>query len=108
MSASTVAPHLLACLSDPWWHVQPAEHPPCQTEACTLQTCLSRHTYSPAKCDPQMLELYRCCAKMYSQEGGDGSGKRTGKGEGGTEGSGSTACPIKSVVERKLKQMESS
>jgi hypothetical protein len=31
------------------------------TAACTLQTRLSRNTYSPEKCDEYVRRLYVCC-----------------------------------------------
>ncbi|KAF9473062.1 DUF1903-domain-containing protein [Pholiota conissans] len=62
--------------------------PPCQTEACALQTCLNRYTYSPEKCDHHLHNLYECCQRMYDST--------SGKGE-------STACPIPQVVTRWMK-----
>ncbi|EIM80743.1 DUF1903-domain-containing protein [Stereum hirsutum FP-91666 SS1] len=59
--------------------------PPCQAEACSLQTCLSRNTYNPSKCDSHVRKLYECCQMMYDST--------DGKGE-------STACPIPSAVTR--------
>lgn len=83
---------------------QPTENPPCQGEACTLQTCLNRYQTSPEKCDDQLLGLYRCCAKMYDMANEKGGGD--GKGKGGGREADSSACPIKSVTFRKLKQLE--
>ncbi|KAI0684843.1 DUF1903-domain-containing protein [Cytidiella melzeri] len=60
----------------------------CQTQACSLQTCLNMNTYAPEKCSKQMRELYVCCAHMYEQT--------SDKGE-------STACPMPSVTRRWLK-----
>ncbi|KAI0048798.1 DUF1903-domain-containing protein [Auriscalpium vulgare] len=60
----------------------------CQAEACSLQTCLSKNTYSPEKCDQHMRRLYQCCQSMYDAT--------DDKGE-------STACPMPSVVRRWLK-----
>ncbi|KAH0829058.1 hypothetical protein J3R83DRAFT_2515, partial [Lanmaoa asiatica] len=57
--------------------------------ACTLQTCLSRHTYNPEKCDEYVRKLYMCCLEMYNIEGANAE---------------STACPAKLVVERWLKR----
>ena len=57
--------------------------------ACTLQTCLSRNTYSPEKCDQYVRGLYMCCLEMYSRKGPNGE---------------STACPAKPVIERWLKR----
>ncbi|KLO15149.1 DUF1903-domain-containing protein [Schizopora paradoxa] len=60
----------------------------CQDEACALQTCLNRNTYSPEKCDKLVRKLYECCSRMYEET--------NGKGE-------STACPQSRVVTRWLK-----
>ncbi|KAK7690725.1 hypothetical protein QCA50_005824 [Cerrena zonata] len=57
--------------------------PPCQAQACGLQSCLGKNTYSPEKCDKYMRDLYKCCADMYDST--------DGKGE-------STACPMSRVV----------
>ena|SRR5208283_1866941 len=58
-------------------------------EACVLQTCLSRNTYEPEKCDEQLksLYMYLCCSKMYEQDD---------KAE-------SMGCPMSSVVRRWLR-----
>ncbi|KAI0740790.1 hypothetical protein C8Q76DRAFT_203607 [Earliella scabrosa] len=56
--------------------------------ACTLQSCLNKHTYNPEKCDEHLRKLYKCCWNMYRET--------DGKGE-------STACPMESVVRRWLK-----
>ncbi|TDL22906.1 DUF1903-domain-containing protein [Rickenella mellea] len=66
----------------------PKDNPPCQPEACSLQTCLNKNTYSPDKCDQQLRQLYKCCRGMYEAT--------NGKGE-------SSACPSLSVVYRWLK-----
>lgn len=55
--------------------------------ACALQTCLSRHTYTPDKCDDYVQRLYMCCLDMYKTKG---------------ESARSTACPAKPVIERWL------
>ncbi|KAG8966892.1 hypothetical protein FRC03_011077 [Tulasnella sp. 419] len=60
--------------------------PSCQAEACSLQTCLNKNTYSPEKCDDKVMRLYQCCMNMYKQ---------------GSEAT-STACPKREVVERRL------
>ncbi|CAL1716613.1 unnamed protein product [Somion occarium] len=65
--------------------------PPCQAEACALQDCLGKNTYSPEKCDRYMRDLYKCCAKLYDET--------NDKGE-------STACPMPSVVRRWLRTHE--
>ncbi|KAI0262213.1 hypothetical protein BC834DRAFT_829165, partial [Gloeopeniophorella convolvens] len=57
-----------------------------ESPACTLQTCLSKNTYSPEKCTDHMRNLYKCCQAFYDAD----------KGE-------STACPMPSVVRRWLK-----
>ncbi|TBU46650.1 hypothetical protein BD309DRAFT_888056 [Dichomitus squalens] len=61
--------------------------PLCQQEACSLQACLKKNTYSPEKCDDYVRKLYRCCWAMYQQT--------DGKGE-------STACPLPNVTRRWL------
>ncbi|GAA97069.1 uncharacterized protein L969DRAFT_54333 [Mixia osmundae IAM 14324] len=82
-----------------------SEDPPCQMEACAIQTCLSRNSYNQERCQSSVTALYKCCAEMYEREGGgDGSARRRGKGEKGDAGS--TACPLRSVVLRKLKDLE--
>ncbi|KZP28499.1 DUF1903-domain-containing protein [Athelia psychrophila] len=68
--------------------LQPSEAS-CQTEACSLQTCLGLNTYRPDKCDHQLRKLYLCCQNMYKKEG---------------ESAESTACPMPSVVHRWLKR----
>ncbi|KAI0035991.1 hypothetical protein K488DRAFT_42169, partial [Vararia minispora EC-137] len=55
--------------------------------ACSLQDCLSVHTYSPEECQDRMRKLYECCEKMYEETDGNGE---------------STACPMPSVVKRWL------
>ncbi|KIM36865.1 hypothetical protein M413DRAFT_281633 [Hebeloma cylindrosporum] len=62
--------------------------PPCQTEACSLQSCLNKNIYSPEKCDRYVRSLYECCQRMYDAT--------SGKGE-------STACPQAAIVQRWLK-----
>ncbi|KZO98311.1 DUF1903-domain-containing protein [Calocera viscosa TUFC12733] len=66
-------------------------NPPCQAQACTLQDCLSLHTYTPSRCSRQMYALYACCASMYD-------GRLPG------EERESTACPMESVTRRWLAQ----
>ncbi|KAH9037953.1 DUF1903-domain-containing protein, partial [Lactarius hengduanensis] len=61
--------------------------PPCQAEACALQTCLSKNTYSPEKCAENMRNLYKCCQALYDVT--------EDRGE-------SSACPMPSVVRRWL------
>ncbi|KAI0821216.1 DUF1903-domain-containing protein [Irpex lacteus] len=62
--------------------------PACQSQACELQACLNKNTYSPDKCSKQMRSLYACCAKMYEETNDQGE---------------STACPMPSVTRRWLK-----
>ncbi|ORY24595.1 hypothetical protein BCR39DRAFT_500027 [Naematelia encephala] len=69
----------------------------CQAEACAIQTCLSKNNYQQSKCDNLVESLYKCCDKMYR------AADKEGKDVGDT---GSTACPLRSVVTRKLKQFE--
>ncbi|KAI9441552.1 DUF1903-domain-containing protein [Lactarius indigo] len=61
--------------------------PPCQAEACALQTCLSKNTYAPEKCAEKMRNLYKCCQALYDAT--------KDRGE-------SSACPMPSVVRRWL------
>ncbi|KAF5374654.1 hypothetical protein D9615_009006 [Tricholomella constricta] len=63
----------------------------CQDEACDLQACLTKNTYTPEKCDSHLRKLYECCQRMYDSEGGNGTASK------------STACPMPSVVKRWLK-----
>ncbi|WVR06654.1 hypothetical protein IAU60_003686 [Kwoniella sp. DSM 27419] len=67
----------------------------CQDEACAIQTCLTRNNYNESVCASYVESLYRCCSEMYARAEKDGRGV-----------SGSTACPIKSVVERKMKRFD--
>lgn len=60
----------------------------CQAQACELQSCLNKNTYTPEKCEKHMRELYLCCDSMYKAT--------QDKGE-------SSACPMPSVVRRWLK-----
>lgn len=59
--------------------------------ACTLQSCLSKNTYSPDKCDEHLRRMYLCCQAMY-ERGGEDKDKPE-----------STACPMPNVVSRWLK-----
>ncbi|KAF8435151.1 hypothetical protein L210DRAFT_2551831 [Boletus edulis BED1] len=63
----------------------------CQEQACSLQTCLSRNTYSPEKCNEYVRKLYLCCLDMYSTRGDANIAV-------------STACPAMPVIERWLKR----
>ncbi|TFK97330.1 hypothetical protein BDV98DRAFT_574657 [Pterulicium gracile] len=65
-----------------------SDEPGCQAEACALQTCLNKNTYSPDKCNERVKQLYLCCQRFYKET--------DDKGE-------STACPMPRVVERWLK-----
>ncbi|KAF8225278.1 hypothetical protein L208DRAFT_1408756 [Tricholoma matsutake] len=60
----------------------------CQAEACGLQACLNKHTYTPEKCDNHLRKLYECCLQMYERSNG---------------AEGSTACPLPNVVARWMK-----
>ncbi|KII95464.1 hypothetical protein PLICRDRAFT_98888, partial [Plicaturopsis crispa FD-325 SS-3] len=55
--------------------------------ACALQSCISKNTYSPEKCDNHLRGLYHCCQKMYEE----------------SKDAESTACPMPNVVHRWLK-----
>ncbi|KIJ15624.1 hypothetical protein PAXINDRAFT_77194, partial [Paxillus involutus ATCC 200175] len=57
--------------------------------ACALQTCLTRNTYKPEKCDEYLRKLYVCCSEMYRREGGNAE---------------VAACPTLGVVERWLQK----
>ncbi|ETW75345.1 hypothetical protein HETIRDRAFT_330691, partial [Heterobasidion irregulare TC 32-1] len=56
--------------------------------ACSLQGCISKHTYAPNKCEDHIRKLYLCCQSMY---------------EATEEKGRSTACPMPSAVRRWLK-----
>jgi hypothetical protein len=58
-----------------------------QFAACVLQSCLSKNTYSPEKCDDKLRGLYLCCQSMYDSD----------------EGKESTACPMPAVLQRWFK-----
>ncbi|KAI0330402.1 DUF1903-domain-containing protein [Cubamyces sp. BRFM 1775] len=62
--------------------------PTCQAQACALQSCLKKNTYTPEKCDDHLRKLYKCCWSMYKETDGRGE---------------STACPMPNVVRRWLK-----
>ncbi|WVQ65455.1 uncharacterized protein L199_003631 [Kwoniella botswanensis] len=64
----------------------------CQEEACAIQSCLTKNNYNESACSSYVEALYRCCQKMYESTN-DNESK-------------STACPIRSVVERKMKRIE--
>ncbi|OCF39245.1 hypothetical protein I317_06963 [Kwoniella heveanensis CBS 569] len=79
----------------------------CQEEACAIQSCLTRNNYNDAKCQTYVFNLYKCCSEMYKNQidkSDKGSHSGSGSGSGGSE---SSACPIQSVVERKMKRFES-
>lgn len=63
--------------------------------ACAIQDCLTRNNYNEVKCQSAVQALYKCCDAMYAQAARDGKSMDEAK---------STACPVKSVVDRKLKQ----
>ncbi|KAK0505720.1 hypothetical protein EDD18DRAFT_1120441 [Armillaria luteobubalina] len=62
--------------------------PPCQAQACDLQSCLNKNTYKPEICQRHLRELYFCCQKLYEQTNDTGE---------------STACPLPRVVKRWIK-----
>jgi hypothetical protein len=64
--------------------------------ACDIQSCLQRNNYNDAKCHSYVEALYRCCDKMYRDA--EKAGKSADEAK-------STACPVRSVVERKMKAM---
>ncbi|KAI9634616.1 uncharacterized protein MKK02DRAFT_16672, partial [Dioszegia hungarica] len=65
--------------------------------ACAIQDCLGKYNYNEAKCQSYVAALYRCCDTMYRDAEKRGVGAEEAK---------STACPIRSVVERRIKRME--
>ncbi|KAK8858911.1 hypothetical protein IAR55_003142 [Kwoniella newhampshirensis] len=67
----------------------------CQEQACAIQTCLTRNNYNESKCQSAVRDLYSCCVEMYR------SAEKEGREMGG-----STACPIRSVVERRMKRFD--
>lgn len=62
--------------------------------ACAIQDCLTRANYNEQKCASYVDALYKCCSGMYAAAK-----------EGGGEIPKSTACPIESVVNRRMKAM---
>lgn len=69
------------------------EYPnPCYPRACAIQSCLQKSGFDQSKCEGLIDDLYRCCAKFYQQRGTDAE---------------ADSCPIPSVVERRIKRMES-
>ena len=64
------------------------------TTACAIQSCLTRTNYNEQKCQDYVDKLYKCCRDMYAA---DSDSSKDAK---------STACPIKSVVDRRIKAME--
>ena len=74
-----------------------------KTPACAIQSSISSHGSDDAKCRREVLNLYKCCEAVYAASAGGGggsNGQRQGKGI--EPGSGSTACPIRKVVERRF------
>ncbi|KAL9935466.1 hypothetical protein V8E36_005814 [Tilletia maclaganii] len=67
--------------------------PACHPEACAIQSCLQKNSFQQEKCEHLVQELYRCCAQFYREKGNEAE---------------SDSCPLPSVVERKLKQKNSS
>jgi hypothetical protein len=41
------------------------DEPPCHTEACAIQTCLSRNAYKEERCKWALGDLYQCCQEFY-------------------------------------------
>jgi hypothetical protein len=72
--------------------------------ACAIQSCLSRTSYDQAKCEAYVAALYRCCDKFYKAV--DEQSVTNLAGQERPDVVASTACPIRSVVERKMKQLE--
>ena len=68
--------HKITCRLNDFW------------QACDLQACLNKYTYTPEKCDDHLRKLYECCLKMYERNDGGGE---------------STACPLPEVVKRWMK-----
>lgn len=68
-------------------HILTSEENEDGTAACSLQTCLSRNTYNPEKCDDYVRKLYQCCLAMIQRDANAQS----------------TACPAKPVIDRWLK-----
>ncbi|GAA6059343.1 hypothetical protein JCM10212_003241 [Sporobolomyces blumeae] len=64
------------------------ENPPCQAEACAIQTCLASSNFQQPRCTPQIMALYACCEKMYSL------GSKT-----------STACPNPDKLRTQLEDL---
>ena len=64
--------------------------------ACAIQDCLSKHNYSESACQSYVESLYKCCDRMYREAEKRGKSPEQAK---------STACPIKSVVDRKMRVM---
>ncbi|WVW85088.1 hypothetical protein I302_107125 [Kwoniella bestiolae CBS 10118] len=69
----------------------------CQEEACAIQSCLTKNNYNESACSAYVESLYRCCQKMYAAADREGRSAEESK---------STACPIRSVVERKMRRIE--
>lgn len=72
--------------------------------ACAIQTCLSRNSYNQAKCEQYVEALYRCCDQFYKAV--DKQSVTNMAGVERPEVVESTACPIRSIVERKMKQFD--
>ena len=47
----------------PVWLTQ--DDPPCHTEACAIQTCLTRNAYKEEWCKWALGDLYQCCQEFY-------------------------------------------
>ncbi|KAH7096831.1 DUF1903-domain-containing protein [Auriculariales sp. MPI-PUGE-AT-0066] len=65
----------------------PTDSAHCQAQACDLQACLNKNTYTPEKCDTLVRKLYECCGRMYDKD----------------NGASSTACPSETILRRWFK-----
>ncbi|ODN93583.1 hypothetical protein L198_05452 [Cryptococcus wingfieldii CBS 7118] len=68
-----------------------SEKQACHPEACAIQSCIMKNNYDESRCQKQIEALYRCCSNMYE------TAEREGKNPE------SDSCPLKSVVERRMK-----
>ncbi|ORX37042.1 hypothetical protein BD324DRAFT_579898 [Kockovaella imperatae] len=66
------------------------------TQACAIQTCLSKNNYNESKCASYVEALYRCCDTMYKKAEKEGKSADEAK---------STACPMREVVSRRMKSI---
>ena len=54
---------------------------------------MSRNNYNDSKCSSAVEALYKCCDAMYAAADKRGERKEVG----------STACPVREIVQRKMK-----